>query len=160
MEQRFYATINSPLGIIEVEANEAAILSLNYVEHHREEQDELPHLKACQAQLKEYFEGTLQTFDLPLNPKGTDFQQKVWNILLTIPYGSTCSYLDIANQLGDANATRAVGAANGNNPIGIIIPCHRVIGSDGKLTGYAGGLPRKQFLLELEGVLPHQPQLF
>lgn len=108
-------------------------------------------------QLDEYFAGRRRHFDLRLAPRGTAFQQAVWQALQGIPYGKTCSYGELARQLGRPQAMRAVGAANGANPISIVIPCHRVIGRNGSLTGYAGGLPRKQLLLELEGVL--QPQL-
>jgi len=108
-------------------------------------------------QLDEYFAGRRRHFDLRLAPRGTAFQQAVWQALQGIPYGKTCSYSELAHQLGRPQAMRAVGAANGANPISIVIPCHRVIGRNGSLTGYAGGLPRKQLLLELEGVL--QPQL-
>lgn len=102
------------------------------------------------GQLDEYFTGKRKEFDLPLAAEGTLFQKKVWNALCTIPYGETRSYKDIAIQIGNAKACRAVGMANHNNPIGIIVPCHRVVGADGKLVGYAGGLDRKQLLLELE----------
>lgn len=101
-------------------------------------------------QLDEYFTGKRKEFDLPLAAEGTLFQKRVWNALCTIPYGETRSYKDIAIQIGNAKACRAVGMANHNNPIGIIVPCHRVVGADGKLVGYAGGLDRKQLLLELE----------
>ncbi len=102
-------------------------------------------------QLREYFDGALRQFDLPLAPQGTPFQQSVWQQLLKIPYGETRSYGDLARALDNLGAIRAVGAANGRNPIGIVIPCHRVIGSDGTLTGYAGGIERKQRLLAIEG---------
>lgn len=101
-------------------------------------------------QFEAYFAGTLREFDIPLGPIGTEFQLRVWAGLQTIPYGTTISYQDFAIQLGDVLAIRAVAAANGRNPLGIVIPCHRVIGSDGSLTGYAGGLHRKRFLLDLE----------
>ncbi len=104
-------------------------------------------------QLEEYFAGRRHAFDLPLAPQGTEFQRKVWQELSNIPYGETRSYLQIAVAIGKPSATRAVGAANGQNPIPVIIPCHRVIGSDGSLTGYGGGLPIKRKLLELEGLL-------
>lgn len=103
-------------------------------------------------QLDEYFAGRRREFDLPLAPRGTDFQRRVWRALSGIPYGATCSYADIAARLRNPNAVRAVGLANGRNPIPIVIPCHRVIGKDGSLTGYGGGLPIKKRLLELEGV--------
>ncbi|MGZ8413242.1 MAG: methylated-DNA--[protein]-cysteine S-methyltransferase [Gemmatirosa sp.] len=105
--------------------------------------------EAC-AQLGEYFAGVRTTFDLPLAPVGTPFQQRVWEALRVIPFGETATYLAVARTLGDANATRAVGAANGRNPIGLIVPCHRIIGADGSLTGYAGGLDRKRWLLRHE----------
>lgn len=111
--------------------------------------DEKPFTEARQ-QLAAYFAGELARFELPLAPQGTAFQKLVWNALQEIPYGATCSYGHVAAQIGHATASRAVGAANGQNPIPIIIPCHRVIGSTGKLTGFAGGLPIKQTLLELE----------
>src|SRR5690606_34971068 len=101
-------------------------------------------------QLQEYFEGTRTQFSLQLNPQGTDFQKRVWEELQHIPYGKTISYLELSKKLGDIKAIRAVAAANGKNPLWIVVPCHRVIGSDGSLTGYAGGLHRKQWLLEHE----------
>lgn len=111
--------------------------------------DEEPFASAAQ-QLAAYFAGDLTNFDLPLAPAGTEFQQRVWSALQTIPYGRTWSYGQLARQVSSAAASRAVGLANGRNPIAVIIPCHRVIGSDGSLTGYGGGLDRKRFLLELE----------
>jgi methylated-DNA-[protein]-cysteine S-methyltransferase len=115
-------------------------------------------LPEVRRQLEEYFAGRRRTFDLPLGPEGTGFQQRVWKELLAIPFGETRSYFDVARSLGQPTATRAVGAANGRNPISIVIPCHRVIGSDGSLTGYGGGLPAKQYLLEIEGL--RTPELF
>ncbi|WP_269918987.1 methylated-DNA--[protein]-cysteine S-methyltransferase [Alteromonas sp. PRIM-21] len=106
--------------------------------------------EACR-QLKAYFDGQLQKFDLPLTPKGTVFQNQVWQALQQVKYGETASYLDIAKAIGNPKAVRAVGMANGRNPIAIVVPCHRIIGSNKTLTGYAGGLPRKQYLLNLEG---------
>ncbi|MGP0175247.1 methylated-DNA--[protein]-cysteine S-methyltransferase [Pseudomonas sp. NCHU5208] len=108
--------------------------------------------EACR-QLDQYFAGQRRQFELRLAPRGTAFQQQVWQALQAIPYGRTCSYSELAERIGKPQAVRAVGAANGANPIAIIVPCHRVIGRDGSLTGYAGGLPRKQLLLELEGAL-------
>ena len=104
----------------------------------------------CKVQLEEYFAGKRKTFDLPLAPKGTEFQQKVWNALKEIPYGEIKTYGEIAAAIGNPKAARAVGMANNRNPIGIIIPCHRVVGVNGKLVGYAGGMEKKEFLLELE----------
>lgn len=110
-------------------------------------------LDRVEAQLTEYFAGSRTTFDLPLEPGGTDFQLRVWELLRKIPFGATMSYGALARRLGDPRATRAVGAANGANPIPIIVPCHRVIGSRGELTGFGGGLARKRWLLEHEGAL-------
>ncbi|MDR1167528.1 MAG: methylated-DNA--[protein]-cysteine S-methyltransferase [Heliobacteriaceae bacterium] len=111
---------------------------------------ETPLIKKAGIQLAEYFEGKRKSFDLPLNPSGTDFQKKVWRLLCKIPYGKTASYKETAAAAGNPNASRAVGGANNKNPIMIVIPCHRVIGSNGALTGYAGGLDMKQKLLDLE----------
>jgi methylated-DNA-[protein]-cysteine S-methyltransferase len=112
--------------------------------------DRFPMLRKTGEQLRAYFSGELTDFDLPLNLRGTAFQKSVWDALLTIPYGETRSYLQIAERLGAPKAVRAVGAANGQNPAPIVVPCHRVIGSNGKLTGFGGGLPLKRFLLDLE----------
>ncbi|CTQ51074.1 methylated-DNA--[protein]-cysteine S-methyltransferase [Jannaschia donghaensis] len=116
---------------------------------------------AVRTQLDAYFGGDLTTFDLPLSPSGTAFQLQVWNILATIPFGRTRSYGNLAKALGRPGASRAVGAANGANPLPIILPCHRVVGASGKLTGFGGGLPTKEFLLRHEGALPgdDQPRL-
>jgi len=108
-------------------------------------------LEALEHQLAEYWSGRLRTFSVPLDLQGSPFQQKVWQSLMTIPWGKTRTYQEQARLLGDPNAIRAVATANGRNPVAIVVPCHRVIGTDGSLTGYAGGLERKQFLLELEG---------
>ncbi|TCV91317.1 methylated-DNA-[protein]-cysteine S-methyltransferase [Luteibacter rhizovicinus] len=113
----------------------------------------------AQAQLEEYFAGTRTTFDLPLAPEGTGFQQKVWMALRAIPFGETASYGDVARRIGHPDAVRAVGAANGANPISIVVPCHRVIGADGRLTGFGGGLPAKRYLLDLERTA-REPSLF
>ena len=111
-------------------------------------------LRMTRAQLDEYFAGKRRDFDLPLAPRGTEFQRNVWHTLATIPYGETISYAQLATRVGKPSAMRAVGAANGRNPLPIVLPCHRVIGADGSLTGFGGGLPTKQFLLTLEGALP------
>lgn len=115
-------------------------------------------LDEARAQLGAYFEGRLRDFDLLLAPRGAPFELRVWQALLEIPYGTTCSYSDLARRLGSPGASRAVGAANGRNPLPIVVPCHRVIGADGSLTGYGGGLETKRYLLRLEGVL--QADLF
>lgn len=111
-------------------------------------------------QLDSYFDGRLRAFDLPLNPQGTAFQRKVWAALAEIPYGETISYLELARRIGNPNSVRAVGLANGKNPLPIVVPCHRVVGSNGALVGYGGGLPIKKALLALEGVLAPQLDLF
>ena len=151
-------TMNSPVGELTLVASApglAAILwendrpgrvKLNIVA----QDDNHPLLRETERQLSQYFAGTRTHFDLPLDFVGTDFQKKVWAALLTIPCGETRSYAQIAAQIGSPKAVRAVGAANGRNPISIIAPCHRVIGSNGTLTGFAGGLDAKQTLLELE----------
>jgi methylated-DNA-[protein]-cysteine S-methyltransferase len=110
-------------------------------------------LRETRRQLEEYFDGRRRSFDLPLAPRGTAFQQRVWMALRGIPYGETTSYAQLARGLGMPTATRAVGAANGRNPLPIVVPCHRVIGADGSLTGFGGGLPTKEFLLTLEGAI-------
>lgn len=153
------AWYESPTGTIRVTGNKNGITTLYFVDEKPGSKNTPDSLKACMSQLAEYFEGTRQEFELNLAPEGTDFQKRVWNELLHIGYGEVVSYLDIANVLGDKNATRAVGAANGQNPISVIVPCHRVIGSDGSLTGYGGGLHRKKWLLEFEGA-PIQTSLF
>ena len=111
---------------------------------------ESPMIRKAHTQLNEYFKGIRKSFDLPLNPKGTEFQKKVWDVLLKIPYGSTCSYKDFAISIGNEKACRAVGSANNRNPIFIFIPCHRVIGTNGSLVGYGGGIQLKEKLLLLE----------
>jgi methylated-DNA-[protein]-cysteine S-methyltransferase len=116
-------------------------------------------LRTARRQLGEYFDGVRREFDLPLAPRGTPFQQQVWQSLRGIPYGETISYASLATRIGRPSAVRAVGAANGRNPLPIVVPCHRVIGADGSLTGFGGGLPTKQFLLQLEGAL-HAVDLF
>ncbi|AXP01468.1 methylated-DNA--[protein]-cysteine S-methyltransferase [Pseudomonas sp. FP2300] len=154
-----YKTIPSPVGQLILVAREtrlAAILweneRLNRVRLGPLEEDiQHPVLKETERQLLEYFAGQRRRFELELDFVGTDFQIRVWQALLSIPFGETRSYRDIAIQIGQPTAVRAVGAANGRNPISIIAPCHRVIGSSGSLTGFAGGLAAKQFLLSLEG---------
>ncbi len=143
--------IQSPLGYTKIVGDDDGIASVIVLNSEEKITDIIPlALEDCVIQLKEYFDGTRQNFDLKLNPEGTDFQIKVWQLLQQIPYGKTISYLDLSKIFGDVKAIRAVANANGKNPIWIIIPCHRVIGSDGSLTGYAGGLHRKQWLLEHE----------
>lgn len=143
--------IKTPLGFTKIIGDEAGITSVTILNSEEKLTDIIPEvLEDCVIQLNEYFDGTRKQFSLTLNPEGTDFQKKVWKLLEQIPYGKTISYLDLSKQLGDVKAIRAVANANGKNPLWILIPCHRVIGSDGSLTGYAGGLHRKQWLLEHE----------
>lgn len=160
-----YRTISSPIGELTVVERDGALVGLYMTDHkpapHLEtfgerDDDTLPQLD---AQLGEYFAGERTSFDLPLAPTGTDFQQRVWAALRTIPYGETWSYGRLAEAVGQPGAARAVGLANGRNPISIVVPCHRVVGSSGKLTGYAGGVERKAFLLDLERGSGEQPSL-
>ena len=144
------AFINSPLGITKIVGDENGISEISVLSEGEVSKTIPKVLKVAVAQLKEYFEGKRIDFDFKLNPKGTDFQQKVWQELLNIPFGKTMSYLDLSKKLGDVKAIRAVASANGKNPLWIVIPCHRVIGKDGSLTGYAGELWRKKWLLEDE----------
>ncbi|NIJ38338.1 methylated-DNA-[protein]-cysteine S-methyltransferase [Sphingopyxis panaciterrae] len=153
-----FKTIWSPVGELTLVADATGLAAILW-ENDRPgrvrlgpltEQPDHPVLVETERQLGEYFAGTRQAFDVPLSFSGSDFQKRVWSALLTIPFGETRSYGEIAHQLGKPSASRAVGAANGRNPISIIAPCHRVVGSTGKLTGFAGGLDAKQYLLELE----------
>lgn len=143
--------INSPLGYTKISGDKDGITAVEVVNTDEESSEIIPEtLLECVTQLKAYFKNELKNFDLKLNPQGTVFQKKVWKQLNAIPYGKTISYLQLSKQLGDVKAIRAAASANGKNPLWIIIPCHRVIGSDGSLTGYAGGLHRKQWLLNHE----------
>lgn len=144
------AIFSSPVGFIEVKGDEAGIKSVLFFDNAMVTEPIPPVLQACVTQLQEYFKGNRREFSVKLNPQGTDFQKKVWNELQNIPFGTTITYRELAIRLGDVLCIRAAGTANGKNKINIIIPCHRVIGSDGSLTGYGGGLPRKRFLLRHE----------
>mgnify|MGYP001373221040 CR=1 FL=1 len=155
----FEAYYKSPIGNLRILANEAYITEIIFAQEYFKMDLLQNHIKQCISQLDDYFNGTRKEFTIPVNPSGTEFQGRVWNQLCKIPYGKTISYLELARQLGDEKAIRAVGTANGQNPIPIIIPCHRVIGLDGSLTGYAGGLLKKQWLLEHEGAI-QQRSLF
>ena len=151
------AYIPSPLGITKIEGDEHGIRSITVLNDEEELTAVIPEvLEDAVYQLQEYFDGKRETFNLELNPQGTDFQKKVWDGLLQIPYGKRISYLELSKTLGDVKAIRAVAAANGKNPLWIVIPCHRVIGSDGSLTGYAGGLHRKKWLLDHENPVKQQ----
>jgi methylated-DNA-[protein]-cysteine S-methyltransferase len=144
--------IHSPLGNIEISASENEIMSISFrVESDHFRVNEITTLtRECKAQLDAYFTGKLKKFDLPLNIKGTTFQQQVWHQLKQIPYAETISYKKLSEMLGNPKAIRAAGSANGNNPFAIVVPCHRVIGSHGEMTGYSGKLWRKKWLLDHE----------
>lgn len=148
--------VESPIGDIVITGDDDAITLLGRIGKARfdsgewVEVDRFAAIKEAEQQLEAYWAGELFEFDLPLNPSGTPFQKKVWAALCNIPYGKTATYGEIAQQIGTPTASRAVGAANGRNPIAIVVPCHRVIGSNGKLTGYAGGLDMKEALLAHE----------
>ena len=143
--------INSPLGFTKISGNASGISSISILDSEEKLSTNIPlSLKTCVNQLNEYFEGSRKNFSIKLNPEGTVFQKKVWKQLEQIPFGKTLSYLELSKQLGDVKAIRAVANANGKNPLWIVIPCQRVIGSDGSLTGYAGGLHRKKWLLDHE----------
>ena len=150
------AFIESPLGITKIVGDENGISVISVLSEGKITNKIPKNLKECVSQLREYFDGNRNHFTFKMNPQGTDFQQKVWQELLNIPFGKTMSYLDLSKKLGDVKAIRAVASANGRNPLWIVVPCHRVIGTDGSLTGYAGGLWRKKWLLEHES--PSQQQ--
>lgn len=152
------AYISSPLGITKIEGDENGLCAITVLNDKEEEVTSvIPELlEDAVYQLQEYFDGKRENFNLDLNPQGTDFQKRVWDGLLEIPYGKRISYLDLSKALGDVKAIRAVAAANGKNPLWIVIPCHRVVGSDGSLTGYAGGLHRKKWLLDHENPVKQQ----
>ena len=145
------AYLNTPIGSLEVKGDENGLASVHFLETEVNNSSIVSeYLQSTISQLQEYFEGTRTEFQLKLNPQGTDFQKRVWGKLEEIPCAKTVSYQEIANRLGDPKVIRAAASANGKNPIAIIIPCHRVIGSDGSLTGYASGLHRKKWLLAHE----------
>jgi methylated-DNA-[protein]-cysteine S-methyltransferase len=161
-----YTHMQSPVGPLLLAASDGGVHAIEFQaprhpQHRSAEWREGGHplLDTAQQQLHEYFEGRRRSFDLPLAPRGTDFQRHVWTTLGSIPYGQTVSYAELALRVGRPSASRAVGAANGRNPLPIVLPCHRVIGANGSLTGFGGGLPTKRFLLELEGALQRQDLL-
>ena len=149
-----FAYVDSPIGTVEIGVLTECVTDLNFIDHPGKT---TPHhsrvLSLATEQVKAYFEGRLQVFDLPLDMVGTPFQRSVWQALLTVPFGRTASYQQMADAVDNPKAVRAVGAANGQNPISIIVPCHRIIGKNGSLTGYGGGIWRKEWLLRHEGVL-------
>lgn len=151
--------ITTPLGLTKIVGDEAGISEVTILNENTKDKltDIIPEiLEDCVIQLCEYFEGSRTSFDLKLNPEGSEFQKSIWSLLCEIPYGKTISYLELSKRFGNVKAIRAVANANGKNPLWIIVPCHRVIGSDGSLTGYAGGLHRKKWLLEHES--PYKQQ--
>lgn len=145
----FTDTLKTPIGMVTIQASDTHILGVLYDWNEGEKRTNAL-TELCRQQLHAYFEGSLRSFDLPVQFRGTAFQKSVWQALLTIPYGKTSSYGDLASQLGSPKAMRAVGAANGRNKINVIVPCHRVIGGNGALTGYGGGMDRKRWLLDHE----------
>lgn len=148
--------VDSPIGTLELTSEANSLVELSFVDRAESvepQPKESGILSQAVAQLNEYFDGKRRAFDLPLSPEGTAFQKEVWKSLGKIPYGQTITYGKLSEQLGNPKAIRAVGAANGSNPIPIIIPCHRVVGSGQKLTGYSGGIERKRWLLRHEGIL-------
>lgn len=149
--------IHTPLGVTKITGDLNGVSAITVLNSNEPLTDIIPEeLEECATQLQEYFAGTRQTFSFKMNPQGTDFQKRIWELLLEIPYGKTTTYLELSKIYGDTKAIRAVANANGKNPLWIAIPCHRVIGTDGSLTGYAGGLHRKQWLLEHES--PYKQQ--
>ncbi|WP_430428438.1 methylated-DNA--[protein]-cysteine S-methyltransferase [Maribacter litoralis] len=151
------AYIKTPLGVAKIIGNAEGLSAITVLNSDEPLTDVIPEsLEDAVYQLNEYFEGKRTEFSLKLNPEGTEFQKKVWTELQNIPYGKSKSYLELAKLLGDPNATRAAASANARNPLWIVVPCHRVIGSDGSLTGYAGGLHRKQWLLNHESPVKQQ----
>lgn len=149
--------VTSPIGVLQLEATENALVAIRFKESKPADAESTfstnPVLDETVAQIDAYFQGQLTSFDLPLDPQGTEFQQSVWQALCKIPYGQTISYGQLAKRLGDHQKVRAVGSANGKNPIPVIIPCHRVVGADGTLVGYSGGISRKKALLRHEGAI-------
>ena len=149
--------INTPIGIMELQGNESGISKICLLNEAIEISTKIPKIfNSSIQQLNEYFEGKRTHFTFQINPIGTEFQKKVWQELINIPYGKTCSYLELSKKLDDVKAIRAVASANGKNPLWIVAPCHRVIGKDGSLTGYAGGLWRKKWLLEHENPIKQE----
>jgi methylated-DNA-[protein]-cysteine S-methyltransferase len=150
----------SPVGELAIESDEEKIISSEFLRAARVKEVSTPVIRQCIGEFDEYFFQHRKFFSVPLDLRGTDFQKKVWNSLLDIPFGKTRSYTDIAVAVGDLKSIRAVGVANGQNPFPIIVPGHRVIGKDGSLVGYGGGLDKKKWLLHHEGAITQQTELF
>lgn len=152
-----HANLKTPLGTAVISGDENGISSISIFDYEKETSSQIPYeLQEAFQQLQDYFDGKRIDFTFKLNPGGTEFQKKVWQGLLEIPFGKTMSYQELSIQLGDVKAIRAVASANGKNPLWIVVPCHRVIGTDGSLTGYAGGLWRKKWLLDHENPVKQQ----
>lgn len=154
MQELYYTYYESPIGLLKIGGTDQYISEVSFIDNNEQIAHGEPGLSDmihyCTEQLIEYFTGRRKVFNLPIHQDGTDFQQKVWSQLLAVPFGKTASYLDMAKKLGDAKAVRAIAAANGKNQIAIIVPCHRIIGSDKSLVGYSGGMWRKKWLLQHE----------
>ena len=150
--------LKTPIGNLKISGTETGIRGVDFTDDFSVSTSKINFLADCVNQLDEYFQGKRKDFEVKLDLHGSNFQKKIWSELTKIPFGTTISYIELAMRHGDVKAVRAVGMANSKNPIAIIVPCHRVIGANGDLTGYAGGLQRKKWLLDLEGAL--QPDLF
>jgi methylated-DNA-[protein]-cysteine S-methyltransferase len=154
------AYFSSPVGELQIESEGEKITMVGFLWDPKQEENRTPVIDHCVAELQEYFSGTRKFFSFDMALRGSDFQVKVWNELLNIPFGKTISYQELAIRVGDIKSIRAVGLANGQNPIAIVVPCHRVIGKSGDLVGYGGGLDKKIWLLQHEGALQEQLSLF
>ncbi|MDR1129793.1 MAG: methylated-DNA--[protein]-cysteine S-methyltransferase [Prevotellaceae bacterium] len=156
MDRKYTVHTQSPLGLVEIGADDKYVTSIRLIKSadgilpEKDSGGLLPHVRQCITELDEYFAGARKDFTVPIRQSGTEFQQKAWLQLLKIPYGTTISYIEMARRMGNSKLTRAVGGANHRNKLWIVVPCHRVIGADGSLTGYGGGLECKQWLLQHE----------
>ncbi|EQK43070.1 methylated-DNA-[]-cysteine S-methyltransferase family protein [[Clostridium] bifermentans ATCC 638] len=156
MEKLYYGYYKSPIGNLRIVVDESSLVALDFNEDEKKQSDEHRYINEVKKQLDEYFKGTRELFDLNIKMNGTDFQNKVWNELTKIPYGETISYKELATRIGNDKACRAVGNANNKNKISIVIPCHRVVGSNKKLVGYAGGLEKKEWLINHENKVTNE----
>lgn len=156
MGKLYYGYYKSPIGNLRIVVDENSLVALDFNEDEKKQSDEHRYIKEVKKQIDEYFKGTRELFDLNIKINGTDFQNKVWNELTKIPYGETISYKELATRIGNDKACRAVGNANNKNKISIVIPCHRVVGSNKKLVGYAGGLEKKEWLINHENKVTNE----
>ena len=156
MEKLYYGYYKSPIGNLRIVVDENSLVALDFNEDEKKQSDEHRYIKEVKKKIDEYFKGTRELFDLNIKINGTDFQNKVWNELTKIPYGETISYKELAARIGNDKACRAVGNANNKNKISIVIPCHRVVGSNKKLVGYAGGLEKKEWLINHENKVTNE----